>query len=495
MSNTELPFTPLLIDGQFRPASNGASFEVRNPFSQKVVGRAASATSQDVKDAIESAGRAFQTWEKTPLGQRRDIFLKAADLLDTEKYKAKINAAAKEETASVDYMSIFNIYAASPQIRDVAGMISHLKGETFPSDVPGGYVVAQRRAMGVVLAISPWNAPIYLAIRAVAIPIICGNTVVLKSSEVTPRTQAIVAELFQEAGLPNGVLNYISVDRSDAPALTAEAIAHPLVRKINFTGSDRVGRIIAGEAAKHLKPCVFELGGKSPAVVLNDADIENAARAIVSSATWHSGQICMSTERVIAQSEAAKKLIPAIQKLMNSLKAGDPHSDPNHHLSALFTEASAENVVNMIKEAKEQGAEVLVGDVKREGAVIQPHVIGGVKTSMRIWQRETFGPVVVVTAADTIDEVVELANQTDYSLAASLWTKDLNLALDVGSRIRAGSTNINGPTIHIESMRGLTGLGGATGYGHFDVENFTDVRMLIIHPSGPRPWINASAPL
>ncbi|KAK7687830.1 hypothetical protein QCA50_009049 [Cerrena zonata] len=485
MSN-DIPFTPLLINGQFRPASDGRTFETINAYSKKVVGRAAAATSQDCLDAVETAAKAFETWEQTPLMQRRDVFLKAADLMSTEKWQKKVLVTMKDEVSAVDPMLVFfNIPAVVGMLRHTAGLISHLKGETFPSDVPGGHVVSQRRGLGVVLAIAPWNVPMYLSMRAVMIPIICGNTVILKSSEITPRSQAIVGEIFKEAGLPDGVLNYICMDRADAPTLTKEIIAHPAVKKINFTGSDRVGKIIAVEAAKFLKPCVFELGGKCPVVVLDDADIDAAAKAIVSSALLHSGQICMSTERVIAQRKASEALVPAIQKLMSSLKAGEVDSNP---LTALFTEAAAENVLNMLKDAQQQGAKILVGDIKREGAVIQPHLVVGAKPGMLIWERETFGPVATMVIADTIDEIVKLANKSDYSLNAALWTNDVHLAMEVGSRIRAGQTSINGPTIHVENMRGLTGLGGATGYGHFDIESFTDVRSLVFHSKAYRSY-------
>ncbi|THH32023.1 hypothetical protein EUX98_g2168 [Antrodiella citrinella] len=485
MKDTSAPFTSLLIDGEFRPSLDDKSFEVYNPYSGQVVGHAASATSQDCKDAIESAGKAFVTWEHTTFDQRRDIFLKAADLLETDQYKEKIVKSIQEETAASDVMLPFNIQVAASMLRYAAGSVGQLKGETFPSAIPGGFAMTQRKAMGVIFSISPWNAPVLLAIRAVATPIICGNTVVLKSSEKSPRTQSIVAELLLEAGLPSGVLNYISMDRQDASVLTSEIIAHPLVRKINFTGSDRVGKIIAAEAAKYLKPCVFELGGKAPVLVLDDADIEQAARAIVYSAVMHSGQICMSTERVIVQRKASETLIPAITQLMSSLKAGDARSNPAH-LSALFTEASAANVIAMIDEAVADGATVMVGDQKRAGAVVQPHVLMNVKPGMRMWDKESFGPVLVIAVADTIDELVELTNTSEYSLSAGLWSRDLHTALNVAGRIRAGCTSINGPSIHNEYLKDLGGLGGATGYGHFDIDNFTDNRIIVVHAPGAK---------
>ncbi|CAL1715140.1 unnamed protein product [Somion occarium] len=475
-------------DGQYYPASSAKSFSVRNPYTNNIVGYAASATSQDCTNALTSAGRAFPSWEATPHSQRRDIFLKAADLVSTTRYKEKITKAMREETAATDSMVFMNIRRVGEQLKDAAGLVSGLKGETFASALPEGYVVVQRRAMGVIFAISPWNVPVILTIRAVAVPIICGNTVVLKCSEKSPRSQSIVAELLKEAGLPPGVLNFVSMDRQDAPELTAEIIAHPLVRKINFTGSDGVGKIIAAEAAKYLKPCVFELGGKAPVVVLDDADMEKAARAIASSTVLHSGQLCMSTERVIIQRQISTILIPALIKLLSSVKAGDPLTDREAKLSALFTEDSARNVISMIEEANAAGATVLLGDVKRDGAVVQPHILNGVKPGMRLWDKECFGPVIVIAVADTLDEIVDLANASSYSLMAGLWTRDVNVALGVAARIRAGCTNINGPTVHVEPQRGYAGLGGASGYGHFDVDNFTDARMVVVHPSEERAY-------
>ncbi|KAJ7253726.1 aldehyde dehydrogenase domain-containing protein [Mycena haematopus] len=245
------------------------------------------------------------------------------------------------------------------------------------------------RAMGVIFGIAPWNAPFGLTLRAIAVPLMCGNTVVIKSSEYSPRTQALAGQLFHEAGFPSGVLNYISMSRESSPELTAQIIAHPLVRKINFTGSDRVGRIIATEAAQHLKPTVLELGGKAPAVVLNDASIPDAANAIVWGAMLHSGQICMSTERVIVQRLAFPALIAQIKTLAASLTAGD---SGDAKLRPLFSEGSAANVLGMLSEAKDAGAEVLLGDLGRDGAVVRPHLVAGVGPGMRLWERESFGP-------------------------------------------------------------------------------------------------------
>ncbi|THH30801.1 hypothetical protein EUX98_g3381 [Antrodiella citrinella] len=484
--NDTIPFTGIFIDGKSRPASDNRSFEARNPHSGKVVGLAASATSDDCRAAIESAGKAFKTWEKTTLYTRRAVFLKAANLLETDRYQEKIMTSTRDETGASDGWRGHNIDSAIQVLRDVAGFTSLLKGEVYPSRLPGGQVIVERRPKGVIFAISPWNVPVLLSVRAVAVPILCGNTAILKCSEISPRSQSIVAELFTEAGLPDGVLNFISMDRKDAPKLTNEIIAHPLVKSINFTGSDVVGRILAGEAAKYLKPCVFELGGKAPAVVLDDADIVKAAKAIVSSVLLHSGQCCMSTERVIVQRKASETLIPHIVELMESFTTVDTNLDPKG-LSGLFTEASAAKVVSLIEEARSEGAQLVVGDGTRQGNIIQPHVLVGCRPGTNVWSRESFGPVVVIAVAHTVDELIDLANATDYSLAASVWSGNAATAMHVARQIHSGVTNINGPTVHTEGMT-HAGLGGASGYGHFDVAHFTDMRLVVVHADGPTSY-------
>ncbi|KAI0642106.1 aldehyde dehydrogenase [Trametes meyenii] len=486
------PLTSLFIDGEWRPSSTGTTFEVRNPATGNVVGTGAAASHEDCAAAVETAALAFQTWEDSPLSLRRDILLKAADILASPEYKEKVMATVKEETAAMDDTVVFNHTAPVNEMRNFAGATTRLKGEAFVSWLPGGQVFAQRKALGVVLSIAPWNAPIGLTIRATALPIVCGNTVVLKCSEVSPRTQAIIAEIFQKAGLPKGVLNFIATAKEDSAARVAQIIAHPAVRKINFTGSDIVGRRIAAEAAKYLKPCVFELGGKAPVVVLDDADIPRAARAITSSALLHSGQICMSAERVIVQKGAADALVGELKSLFRQVRAGDPQTDPSVSIGALFTQSSAENVVGMIREAVEGGAKVLLGDLTRQGAVVQPHIVTDVRPGMRLWERESFGPVVALAVVDTVADAIAAANASEYSLVAGLWTKDVHTAFDVASKIRAGCTNINGPTVHVEWMRGHGGLGGATGYGRFTIDDWTDIRMMVLHPATEPPYVVTS---
>ncbi|KAK0232067.1 Aldehyde/histidinol dehydrogenase [Armillaria nabsnona] len=455
-----LPFTPLFVNGRKVPSSDNKTFDVVHPYSHTVVGRAASATSADCLAAIDGAHAAFKTWEHSPLQQRKDVL------------------SMKEETATPVDFCMYNWGSSQQFLRDTAKLGDLLGDERTASDrAPGSEILVQRRAMGVIIA--PWKAPVALALGAIAVPILCGNTVILKSSELSSRSQFIVAELFLEAGLPAGVLNLVSVSMEDSPALTAEIIAHPFVRKINFTGSDRVGRIIAGEAAKYLKPCVFELGGKALAIVLDDADIDAAAKGIVSGALIYSGQVCMSTSRVPVHRGVSDALTERICGLCRYLKAGGPYTDPTAKIFALFSQPSADNVLSMFRKAIGEGAQVLVGDVTRDGSVIQPHVFTGVKPGTRLWEREAFGPELAITAFDTIDEAIELANMSYYTLSSSLWTSDLGAAEKLVPRIRTGYANVNGFTIHAESFLDLIGLGGSSGYGRFSIEDFTDRRLVV----------------
>jgi acyl-CoA reductase-like NAD-dependent aldehyde dehydrogenase len=224
-----------------------------------------------------------------------------------------------------------------------------------------------------------------------------------------------------------------------------------------------VGRILASTAGKYLKPCIFELGGKSPVIVMNDADITQAARAIVFGSMAHSGQVCMSSERILVQRGAYEELIQRVTEIAKNLKAGDPSSNPSDvHIPPLFTEGSAQTVIDLIRDSKENyGAEILLGDLTREGPCVQPHLLAFKKidTNMKLWQQESFGPVTLFVPFDTVEEAIDLANASDYTLTSSLWTSNVHTAMQMSSKIHAGQVNVNGPTIHVEPAYSLAGLG------------------------------------
>ncbi|KAI0642108.1 aldehyde dehydrogenase [Trametes meyenii] len=473
------PFTPLYIDGKWRPSSTGATFDVRNPVSGEAVGTAARASQEDCVTAVQAAAQAFQTWELSSLSVRRNILMKASEILASKK--EQIRHASREEVAQTEEWMWANYDRPLEALREIATMTAGLKGETATSIIPGGHAFTQRRAIGVVFSIAPWNAPIYLALRAVAVPIVCGNTVVLKTSEACPRVQSIIVEAFAEAGLPHGVLNCLSTGRDDAPARTAEIIANPAVRKINFTGSDTIGRLIAIEAAKYLKPCVLELGGKAAAVVRD-------FKALLSNHNLTGGMLGLGRCGYSTGGTGDRLRNPYKLRLFERVKAGVPHVDTVTHIGAVIGEASAQNAIDLIKNAVAKGAKLLVGDLRRQGAILEPHLIVNVKPNMPIWNRETFAPVAVLAVVDTVDEAVALANASEYTLTSSIWTKDVHKAFDVAARMRNGTININGSTLHSETLRENEGLGGKTGYGSFMIEDWTQLRLIVLHPEREPPY-------
>ncbi|KAG6877811.1 hypothetical protein C0992_009241 [Termitomyces sp. T32_za158] len=379
--------TPLFING--KAESFGSVFDVINPASGLVVGQSINATSEDCKTAVDSAATAFETWQHSTMAERRAIFLKAAELIETDRYKDMVLQASQEETATSDAWPALVWGVASDTLRQASELTSGLKGQVLSSIIPGGKLEIYHKPIGVIFSAAPWNAPLGLALRGVMIPIMCGNTVVLKSSERSPRSQSIVFELFREAGLPQGVLNVISFTREDAEARTTELIAHPAVRKIAFTGSEDVGCSIAKVAARYLKPCVLELGGKAPVIVLNDANVLAAAENISISALLNAGQICMSAERVIVQSGVAPALINAVHASCQRFVG---------KVGPMIDETSAERVVQVVKNAVKCGAELLLGDMTRERTTVQPHLVkipfNGSETGkgLGIWEKESFGP-------------------------------------------------------------------------------------------------------
>ncbi|KIJ28084.1 hypothetical protein M422DRAFT_37450 [Sphaerobolus stellatus SS14] len=474
-----IPFTQLFVNGQYVPAGNGNTFEIQNPSSGKIVGKAAAASFEDCKAAIDAAHQALQIWEGTPPHMRRDIFLKAADLVSADKYKIKIIQTMHTEVAAVDSWGFLNWAVCANYLREVAGFVNQLGSTTQESSVlPGTKLLVNRKPVGVGLAMAPWSAPVWLTLRSVALAILCGNTMILKASEYSPQSMAIIVELFVEAGLPAGVLNYITVKAEDSPLLVSQIIAHADVRHINFTGGHRVGRIIATEGTKYLKPCIFELGGKAPMIVMDDADVASAAKVAGFSVLWNSGQACCGTERLIVQKGIADQFIAGLIEFCKVMKAGNQDADPSANLGPLLTEKAAENAA---------GAEVILGDLSQEGSFIQPHLVKGVQPGMTLWDKESFGPVAAISVVDTVDEAIQLANSSDYSLAAALWTSDIHRSLDIASRIRSGYTNINGSTIHEEPAFPFVGLGGSSGYGEFDVAHFTQKRRVVIH-AGINPF-------
>ncbi|MCR4282990.1 MAG: aldehyde dehydrogenase family protein, partial [Bauldia sp.] len=295
--------TKLIIADRDVAASDSRTFDRLDPMTGDIATRASAASIGDAHRAADAAAAAFPEWSGLSPVARRKLLLKAADILESKA--PDFADAVVAETGSPAHWSHFNVGLAADMIREAASMTTQITGEVIPANRPGSTALAFRQPVGVVLSIAPWNAPIILGVRSVAMPLACGNAVVFKSSENCPRTHALIVESFRAAGLPKGTINLVSNAPADAAKIVEALIGHPRIRRINFTGSTRVGRIIAELAASHLKPVLLELGGKAPLIVLDDADIDEAVNAAVFGAFANAGQICMSTEKIVLDNKVA----------------------------------------------------------------------------------------------------------------------------------------------------------------------------------------------
>jgi len=476
----------LLIGGRDRAAARSATFTRTNPVSGEVVSRAAAASVEDACAAADAAAAAFPAWSALGPGERRAKLLKAADLLESRAPQFATLMTA--ELGATTGWGHFNVHLAAGMLREAAAMTTQITGEVIPSDVPGNLSMAIRQPAGVVLGIAPWNAPVILGVRAIAMPLACGNTVILKASENCPATHRLIGSVLQEAGLGEGVVNVITHDPADAEAIAEALVGHPAVRRISFTGSTRVGRILAQMAARHLKPILLELGGKAPLVVLEDADVDAAVDAAVFGAFANSGQICMSTERIIVQEKIADELAEKLARRVAALPSGDP-AKGEVVLGPVVGTPAVERMQRLIADAVEKGARVLCGG-EIEGPVMRGFVIDHVTPDMALFREESFGPQVSITRVRTVDEAVALANDTEYGLSAAVFSRDIVKALEVARRIESGICHINGPTVHDEAQMPFGGV-KASGYGRFGgkaaIDAFTELRWITIQ-TAPRRY-------
>lgn len=475
--------TQILIDNQWRAALSGNTFERRHPTTNEMVTRGAAAGVADAVRAAESAGIAFQGWRRSTPTERRRILLKAADNLEA-KMPQFIEAMAAEVGASQLWAG-FNVMAAAALFREAASLATQIQGNTIPTDKPGALSMTIRQPAGVVLSIVPWNGPVILAARAIAYPLVCGNTVVFRASETSPRTHALVAEAVVEAGLPAGVLNLLTNDPKQAPEIIEALIAHPAIRRVNFTGSTRVGRIIAQKAAVHLKRCLLELGGKSPLVILADADIESAVKSAIFGSFLYQGQICMSTERIIVDAEIADQFVAKFAARAKELPAGDPMKNGQCAIGPMVSHANGPRLNALIDDALAKGAKLVCGG-HADGASMPATILDHVNRTMKIYDEETFGPITTVVRVKGDEQAAIVANDTAYGLSSAVFGRDVTRALAVAMQIDVGSCHINGSTVENEAQAPYGGTKDS-GYGRFDgravIDEFTELKWVTIAPA------------
>ncbi|WP_033295853.1 aldehyde dehydrogenase family protein [Amycolatopsis jejuensis] len=476
----------LFIGGRWTAASPGRTIVTRSALTGEPIAEVAAASPGDVRLAAEAAGRALETWAGWPPARRRGVLQRASSLF--AERAGELAALMRLEMGAARPWCEFNVSVAQGMLAEAAAQAYSAVGEVIPSDVPGLTALAVREPAGVVAGIAPWNAPLILGVRAIAMPLAYGNTVVLKASEQVPCTQAAIIEILHLAGAPDGAVNLISNAPEDAPAVVEALIAHPAVTRVNFTGSTRVGRVIAELAGRHLTRPVLELGGKAPLLVLADADLDAAAEAAVFGGFLNQGQVCMSTERIVADRSIVDDLAARVSSRVAALVVGSP-DDPATQIGPMVHAAARDTVLALIDDARARGAEVLTGGTA-EGLYVRPTVLKGVTPDMRIYREESFGPVVSIISADGADDAVEIANDTEYGLSAAIFSRDTAAALALARRIRSGICHLNGATVHDEPQMPFGGV-GASGWGRFGsraaLEEFTELRWITVQ-TGPRAY-------
>jgi vanillin dehydrogenase len=437
--------------------------------------------------AVEAAERAFPEWSGTTPSERGARLQRASELLIERQ--AAIAALVTEETNGTIGWGMFNVQLGAGMLAYYANQADvSAEEQEIPSHIPGKRAKAVRLPVGVVVGIAPWNAPVVLGVRAVAAPLAYGNTVVLKASEQCPRTHAAIVEALRDAGVPEGAINLVTNDPEEAAEVVEELIAHPAVQRISFTGSTRVGRIVAETAARHLKRVLLELGGKAPLVVLADADLELAVAAASFGSFMNQGQICMSTERIVLDRSVADEFAQKLGERAGALKVGDPREQETQ-IGPLVNEEALERVTEHFEDAVAKGARVISGG-KAHGLYFEPTLLTDVTPEMRIYSEESFGPIVGIVPVDGVEEAIRVANDTEYGLSAAVFSRDVDAALAVARRLQTGMCHINDATVHDEPPMPFGGV-KHSGWGRFGgkaaLEEFTELRWITVQDS-PRQY-------
>jgi benzaldehyde dehydrogenase (NAD) len=455
-------------------------FTRNNPMTGEVASSAVAMKAGDIAPIAAKAAEGFKAWSVMGPNARRAVLMKAASALEA-RADAFVDAMMGEIGATKGW-ALFNLNLAASMVREAAALTTQISGEVIPSDKPGCLSMGLREPVGVILGIAPWNAPIILGVRAICVPLACGNSVILKASESCPRTHALIIEAFADAGFPEGVVNVVTNAPADAAEVVGALIDAPQVKRINFTGSTGVGKIIAKRAAEHLKPVLLELGGKAPLLVLEDADLDEAVKAAAFGAFMNQGQICMSTERIIVVDAVADAFAAKFKEKVSSMPVGDPRQG-NTPLGAVVDVKTVAHCKSLIEDAVAHGAELLTGGETTQNVLMPAHVVDKVTADMKIFRDESFGPVVGIIRARDTEHAIQLANDTEYGLSASVFTKDIAKGLTVARRIESGICHVNGATVHDEAQMPFGGV-KSSGYGRFGgkagIDSFTELRWVTV---------------
>ncbi|GAB4203050.1 MAG: aldehyde dehydrogenase family protein [Roseiflexaceae bacterium] len=455
-----------LIGGEWVPSASGKTFECRNPAdTREIVGIFQDSGAEDVAAAVAAAKAAYQTWRLVPAPRRGELLLKAAQILQDRKEQY-----SRDLTREMGKP----LFEAGGDIVEAIGMAQYagsegrrMHGVTTPSELPNKFQMSMRQPLGVCGLITPWNFPMAIASWKMLPALVCGNTVVIKPAEDTPVSTYNLVQALIDAGLPPGVVNIVS---GYGPGAGQPLVEHPEVPVISFTGSTATGRLVNTLAASKIKRVSLELGGKNPLIVLDDADLDLVMNGVIWGAFGTAGQRCTATSRLIVQRGVARELTERIVARAQQLRVGNG-LDSQTEMGPLINAKAVEKVLGYIEIGQQEGAQLLCGGHRlTEGAYahgffIEPTVFAGVKRTMRIAREEIFGPVLSIIEVDSYEEAVSVANDVEYGLSASIYTRDINAAYRAMRDIESGIVYINAPTIGAEIHLPFGGV-KATGNGH-----------------------------
>lgn len=465
------------------------SFDRIDPSLGTVASQAPACKASDAVNAANAAARAFAAWSQRAPIERRAILMRAAALARAQA--SQIEALMMAEIGATAAWVAVNIRMACEHLEEAASLATQVEGRVSQDMTSFAF----REPVGVCLAIAPWNAPFILAMRAIALPLACGNTVVLKASENSPTTHMFIGKLLTEAGLPEGVLNIITHAPEDAGEIVEALIAHQAVRRVNFTGSTRVGRMIAEISARNLKRCLLELGGKAPLLVLEDADIDAAADAAAYGSFLNQGQICMSTDRIIVVEPVADRFASALTDRARPLRAGDPRKG-DWPLGPVISTQVARRLADLVADAVDRGAKLLCGGTAG-GNFFDATVVDHIQPGMGLYGEECFGPIATICRVQSEDEAIAVANDTDYGLSAAIFSRDTGRALRLARQIESGICHINGPTVQDRADMPFGGVKDS-GHGRFGgpsaIDEFTELRWVTLGGGSANHGINHEAP-
>jgi aldehyde dehydrogenase (NAD+) len=477
------------INGEWVASSSGKTFESINPADTRdIVGTFQESNESDLNAAVDAADRAYESWRLTPAPKRAEYIYRVGEILRRDK--EKISREMTREMGKVVQETKGDTQEAIDMAYLMAGEGRRMYGQTTPSELPNKFNMSVRMPLGVAGLITPWNFPIAIPAWKSMPALVCGNTVVIKPAEQTPLAVIMLAEAFEEAGLPKGVFNVVT---GDGPTVGGPMLTHDKVKVVSFTGSTPVGRHIATTCAPSFKLVHLEMGGKNVIMVMDDADIDLAVDGALWGAFGTAGQRCTAASRLVVHSKVHDQFVERLAKRAGQLRVGNG-LDPAIDMGPNISDEQMSTITKYVQIGKDEGASIATGGSRLQdgdfarGHFHQPTVFTDVKPSMRIAQEEIFGPVTAVMKCDSLEEAIDIANGVKYGLSASIYTRDINKAYVAMRDVFTGLFYVNAPTIGAETHLPFGGT-KATGNGHREagvaaLDVFTEWKSIYVDYSG-----------